>query len=246
MSGAGEAFFWGIVAGSSLLVGGVLALRVAIGKRLLGLIMAFGAGVLISAVAYDLVQDAFEEGGGTGSVGLGLAAGAAAFYVGDLLIDRRGGHGRKSSTGVQATGSGLAIVLGTVLDGIPEAIVIGLSLVDGGGVSVAVIAAVFLSNLPEAMAGTAGLAAGGWPARRILVLWTLVMLVTGIASLAGFALFDDASVRVVAFVSAFAGGALLTMLADTMMPEAFENGGREVGLATTLGFGLAFVLATLE
>jgi ZIP family zinc transporter len=242
----GLAFLWGIVAGSSLVIGGVLALRLRIQSRALGLIMAFGAGVLISAVAYELVQEAFHISGGTGGVPLGLAAGAITFYAGDLLIDRLGGEGRKSSGGEQASGSGLPIVLGIVLDGIPEAMVIGLGLLEGGGVSVAVITAVFLSNLPEAMAATTGLAAGSWSRGRILILWTVVMLVTGLASLAGYALFDGASPRTLAFVSAYAGGAILTMLADTMMPEAFEHGGREVGLATTLGFGLAFALTMLS
>ena len=240
------AFLWGLVAGSSLVIGGIVALRIGIGRRLLGLVMAFGAGVLISAVAYELVQEAFEVGAGSGGVALGLVAGAAAFYAGDLLIDRFGGLGRKSSKGEQAAGSALAIVLGIVLDGVPEAMVIGLSLLEGGGVSIAVIAAVFLSNLPEAIAATTGLVASGWSRRRIHGLWTGVMLVTGCAALAGYALFEGASPRTLAFVSAFAGGAILTMLADTMMPEAFEHGGREVGLATTLGFGLAFALTALE
>lgn len=207
--------------------------------------MAFGSGVLVSAVAYDLVGDAFETGAGSGGVALGLAAGALTFYLGDAAIDRLGGENRKSPRGEQSDGSAMAIVLGTVLDGIPESIVIGLSLLEGG-VSVAVIAAVFLSNLPEAMAASAGLDAGGWSQSRILGLWTGVALVSGLASLAGYAFFGGASNGTLSFVSAFAGGALLTMLADTMMPEAFEYGGRAVGLLTTLGFGLAFALTTLE
>ncbi|HEX5468398.1 MAG TPA: hypothetical protein VFW80_05050 [Gaiellaceae bacterium] len=208
--------------------------------------MAFGSGVLVSAVAYDLVGDAFDVGGGSGGVALGLAAGALTFYVGDRAIDGLGGENRKSPRGEQAQGSPMAIVLGTVLDGVPESIVIGLSLLGGGGVSVAVIAAVFLSNLPEAMAASAGLVSSGWQRGHILGLWVAVTLVSGLAALAGYAFFDGASERSLSFVSAFAGGALLTMLADTMMPEAFEYGGRAVGLMTTLGFGLAFALSTLE
>ncbi|MGH3023412.1 MAG: ZIP family metal transporter [Gaiellaceae bacterium] len=242
----GEAFLWGLVAGSSLVIGGLLALRLRIGGRALGLIMAFGAGVLISAVAYELVQEAFDVGEGSGGLALGLFAGAATFYCGDLLIDRLGGQGRKSSGGEQAAGSGLAIVLGIVLDGVPESMVIGMSLLEGGGVSVAVIAAVFLSNLPEALAATTGLAAAKWSQARILGLWTAVMLVTALASFLGYVLLDGASSGSLAFVLAFAGGAILTMLADTMMPEAFEHGGKTVGLATTLGFGLAFALSALE
>jgi zinc transporter, ZIP family len=123
--------------------------------------MAFGAGVLISAVAYELVEDAFSTAGGSGAVALGLLAGAVTFYFGDLAIDRFGGDGRKSAAGGHDAESALAIVLGTVLDGIPESIVLGLSLLDGGGVSVAMLAAVFLSNLPEALSSTAGLSMSG-------------------------------------------------------------------------------------
>jgi ZIP family zinc transporter len=157
-----------------------------------------------------------------------------------------GGADRKSSGGRQAAGAPLAIVLGIVLDGIPETAVIGLSLLEGSGVSVAVIAAVFLSNLPESIAATSGLAKSGWKPRRILGLWVLVMAVCALASLAGYALLEDASGRTLAVVLAFAGGAVLTMLADTMMPEAFEHSGKVTGLATTLGFALAFAISALE
>src|SRR5215203_748232 len=242
----GEALAWGLIAASSLLLGGLLALRRPIGLRPLGLIMAFGAGVLISAVAYELVEEAFSIAGGSGAVALGLFAGAFTFYLGDLAIDRFGGEGRKSAAGAQDAGSALAIVLGTVLDGIPESIVLGLSLLGGGGVSVAMLAAVFLSNLPEALSSTVGLSNSGWGRREILGLWVVVTIVSGISALAGYALFDGASVATIAFVQAFAGGALLTMLADTMMPEAFRYGGKQVGLVTTLGFALAFFITTLE
>ena len=241
----GEALFWGLVAGSSLVLGGVLALAVDLNRRTLGVVMAFGAGVLISAVAYELVQEAFDTSA-TLSVALGLFAGCAVFAIGDWAIDRMGGDQRKRSTGVRASGSGLAIVLGIVLDGIPEAAVIGLSLLQGEGVSVAVIVAVFLSNLPEAVAATTGLTASGWKRGRIMGLWVVVMAVTGLASLAGFALLDGASPNALAFTLAFAGGAILTMLADTMMPEAYEHGGKLVGVATTLGFALAFAISALE
>jgi ZIP family zinc transporter len=242
----GAAFAWGLLGSSSLVLGGVLALRFRITGLVLGLIMAFGAGVLISAVAYELVEEAFETSGGQGDVALGLLTGALVFFVGDTLIDRLGGADRKRSSGEQAGGSALAIVLGIVLDGIPESAVIGLSLLGGAGVSVAVNVAVFISNLPEAIAATSGLAAARWPRGRILLLWIVVALVSALASLAGYGLFGDASPHTLAFLLAFAGGAVLTMLADTMMPEAFERGGRVVGLATTLGFAVAFWVSSLE
>ena len=240
-----EAFLWGLLSASSLLLGGLAALWFRVGSRLLGLVMAFGAGVLISAVAYELVDEAFTTASG-GGIPLGLAAGALTFFVGDAVIDRLGGDDRKSMGGEQAAGSPLAIVLGIVLDGIPESAVIGLTLLHGGAVSAAMIVAVFLSNLPEAVAATTGLAAAGWRQRAILLVWTGVVLVSALASFAGYGLFGDASPSTVAFVLSFAAGAILTMLADTMMPEAFQRGGKLVGLATTLGFGVAFAVSALE
>jgi zinc transporter, ZIP family len=242
-----EAFVWGLVAASSLLVGGLVALRWRIEARPLGLVMAFGAGVLLSAVAYDLVQEAADVSSGGGVVGLGLAAGALTFFAGDTYIARMGGAGRKRIDNEEGGGgSALAIVLGIVLDGIPESIVIGLTLVSGEGIGIAIVVAVFLSNIPEAIAATTGLRSGGWPPTRIIGLWALVAIVSGLASLGGYAILGDTSGEIVAFVDAFAAGAILTMLATTMMPEAYQHGGRLVGLATTIGFGVAFGLTSLD
>jgi zinc transporter, ZIP family len=241
-----ESFVWGFLAAATLILGGAVALRYRVGDRALGVVMAFGSGVLISAVAFELVQEAFDTAHGSGSVGLGLFAGSAVFFGGDALIDRMGGDDRKNSEGAQVAGSPLAIVLGIVLDGIPESIVLGLTVLTGGGVSAAFLVAVALSNVPEAVAATSGLSRSGWRDRNILGLWTAVSIVSGISALLGFALFDTASSATVAFVMSFAGGAILTMLADTMMPEAFEKGGKLVGLVTTFGFALAFGISALE
>jgi ZIP family zinc transporter len=206
--------------------------------------------VLLSAVSFELVEDAFAESGLLRDVALGLFAGCAAFSLGDLAIDRMGGAARKRIDGERdggdVQGSPLAIVLGIVLDGIPESAVIGLTLLEGGAVSVAMLVAVFLSNLPEAVAATSGLVVTGWRRGRILGLWLGVMAVSGLAALAGYALFDTASPSVVAFVLAFAGGAILTMLSDTMMPEAFAHGGKLVGVMTTLGFATSFAVSAFE
>jgi ZIP family zinc transporter len=240
------ALAWGALAASSVLLGGILALHLRIGGRLLGLVLGFGAGVLISAVAYELVEEAFSTSEGGSWVAAGLLAGAVVYFVGDEAIARQGGGQRKSMGGEQEEGTALAIVLGIVLDGIPESMVIGLTLLQGGSVSVAMLVAVFLSNLPEAIGATSGLAAAGWRRSRILGLWALVVLASALASLAGYALFDGASADTIAFVLAFAGGAILTMLAETMMPEAYLRGGRAVGLVTTLGFGVAFAVSALD
>jgi ZIP family zinc transporter len=239
-------FGWGFLAASTLIAGGVVALRYRVGDRALGMVMAFGSGVLISAVAFELVEEAFDTAHGSGIVGVGLLTGSLVFFGGDALIDRMGGEHRKDPDGGQAAGSALAIVLGIVLDGIPESIVLGLTVLSGNGVSVAFLVAVALSNVPEAVAATSGLSRSGWRGRTILGLWTLVSVVSGFAALVGFTAFDSASPETIAFVMSFAGGAILTMLADTMMPEAFARAGKLAGLVTTCGFALAFGISALE
>lgn len=228
------------------MLGGLVSITWPIHRRVLGLVMAFGAGVLLSAVAFDLVEEAAGIAEGGVWVGAGLALGALTFYVGDKLIDRMGGANRKSMQGSDQSQSPLAIVLGIVLDGIPESIVIGLTLLAGVGVDAAVVIAVFLSNVPEAVAATTGLRESGWKPRNVLGLWLLVMAVSGLSSALGFGVGGLLGNDMVAFIDAFAGGAILTMLADTMIPEAYENAGPEVGLLTTFGFGLAFAISALS
>jgi ZIP family zinc transporter len=239
-------FGWGTLAASSLVIGALVAIWLNISLRMIGLIMSFGAGVLISAVAFDLVEEAADKASGQGAAAWGLFAGCLVFAGGDWLISRLGGGDRKDATGDQESGSALAIVLGTVLDGIPESMVIGLTIYEGGAVGAAYLAAVFISNLPEAISSTTGLASSGWKNSRILWMWIGITLISGLASLAGYGLFQDSSPATVAFVLAFAAGAILTMLATTMMPEAFKHGGKLVGVVTTLGFAVAYTIHTLD
>ena len=239
-----EAAFWGFVGGFALLVGATAGLWIGASQRVIGLIMAFGAGVLISALAFELTEEAFRRGG-TDAVALGLTVGALSFFAGDWIVDHRGGEHRKRSGGQQQGGSGAAIVVGALLDGIPESVAIGISLVGGGSVGVAVVAAVFLSNMPEALAAATGLRKAGRSPRWILGLWLAVALISALAAAVGYGVLGGASPDVVAFIQAFAAGAILTMLADTMMPEAFEHGGSVVGLITVAGFALAFLLSTV-
>jgi len=241
-----SAFGWGTLAASSLIIGAIAALRLKIGLRAIGLIMGFGAGVLISAVAFDLVEEAANTQVSRWPVLIGIFAGCGVFFGGDAVIDRLGGADRKDATGGQESGNALAIVLGTVLDGIPESMVIGLTIFQGGAVGAAYLTAVFISNLPEAISSTAGLSSSGWKRARILWMWVGITLVSGLASLAGYSLFQHSSPDVVALVLAFAAGAILTMLADTMMPEAYEHGGKLVGVVTTLGFVVAFTIHQLD
>jgi len=237
------AFAWGVISASSLVLGGGIALCFRLSLRAIGLVMAFGAGVLISAVAFNLVEEAFAKGAGHTPVVLGMFAGCLVFFGGDLLIDRAGGGRRKSARG--SGDSPLAIVLGTVLDGIPESLVVGLTIFESGKVGAAYLVAVFISDIAESLSSSVGLIASGWRASRILLLWTMIAVVAGVSSLAGYSLFDGVSTNVVGFVLAFAGGAILTMLADTMMPEAFEHGGKLAGVVTTLGFVVALLIDQL-
>lgn len=236
-----NAFLWGAIAASSLLIGDILASYIKIPKRIVGLIIAFGVGVLMSAVSFELIEAAFITTNRGWAIAWGLLAGALVFFGGDIIVERLGGrHHRQGKEG-----PGAAILLGTILDGVPESIVLGLTLVKGGTVSMAMLVAVFLSNLPEAIGATTGLKTVGWQRKRTLGMWIVIVIVSALSALAGYALFDKASPDVLAFTMAFAGGALLTMIADSMMPEAYRDSGKLGGLLTTLGFGLAYFISAL-
>ena len=238
---------WGLIAASSLIIGAWIGVSMKIPRRYVALVMGFGAGALISALAFDLTEEAFE-GGGTLPTALGLAAGAATYFIGDLLLERRQDRSG-SSKGAAANGpktAGLAIVLGALLDGLPESFVLGSTLLGGQGISVSLLAAIFLSNVPEGVAGGRDLLDEGRSRSWILRLWIVVVIASGLAAGLGNAVLAGAAPETVAITQAFAAGAILTMLADTMMPEAFENGGNGVGLATVLGFALAFFLGNAQ
>ncbi|HKH40688.1 MAG TPA: hypothetical protein VKA41_02420 [Solirubrobacterales bacterium] len=240
-----DAAAWGLFGASSLLLGAAIGLKLPIPPTATGLILGFGAGTLISAVAFELTDEAFKLGGAD-TVTLGLALGALTYFAGDELLARRGAERRMSPRGEVESDTPTALVFGAVLDGIPESAVIGLSLLGGGGVSVPVLAAVFLSNLPESISSSYGMRRAGAGAGHVLLIWVAVVLISGIAALAGYGLLEGASDDRIGLIQAFAAGAVLTMLADTMMPEAFKEGGRPAGLATVLGFALAYLLSTLE
>lgn len=237
-----EAALWGFVAGSALLIGAVVGLWVPVSHRFVGLVMGFGSGVLFSAVAFELTGEAYDSAGII-PVALGLLGGATVFFAGDLWLDRRGGHRRKSPTGPQPDAAASALVLGALLDGIPESAAIGAGLVVGSQVGLAVVAAVFLSNVPEAMSASAGMKAAGHSASSVLRMWAAVVVASALAAAVGFALLGGAGAVGLGFGQAFAAGAILTMLADTMVPEAVHHAGPLVGLVTALGFTSAFVIS---
>jgi zinc transporter, ZIP family len=242
--GALAAGFWGFVGGASLLLGALVGVYVGASRRLIATVMALGAGVLISSVAFELMDEAYEMGGFDSS-SLGLLLGAVAFFFADWQVNRRGGARRKNPGDKQGD-SATAIVIGALMDGIPESAAIGISLFGGGKISAALVAAVFLSNIPEGLSSAAGMKQSGRSTAHILGLWSGVTLVSAVAALLGYFFLDGASEDVIALIQAFAAGAILTMLASTMMPEAYDEGGRFVGLVTAVGFLLSFVLSHLK
>src|SRR5215467_13701946 len=231
-----NALLWGMLATSSLIVGGLIASSFSLGKRTLGIIMAFGAGTLISAVSYELVFEAVKLAKGSGFPAFGFFAGAFTFYFSEKLIERLGARNHMKIESSDQSSLVIPMVLAIILDGVPESIVIGLGILEEGTVSLAMLVAVFISNLPEAIAGTIGMRGSGWNKKRIILLWFSIAVVCAFASVAGYTLFSGVSERWMSFIQAFAGGAILMMLANSMIPESYEHGGKLTGIFTVLGF----------
>ena len=244
-----QAGLWGLLSGSALVVGAAIGYFVNLPQRVIAAVMAFAGGVLISALSFDLMDEAYRTGG-LAATSLGFLAGAVVYTGANIAVSRRGAQHRKRSglaedarQPTSQEGSGLAIALGALLDGIPESMVIGVSLLDGQGVGLVTVAAVFLSNLPEGLSSAAGMRRAGRSKAYIFGIWGGIALASGVATLVGNSAFAGASPATVAFVTAVAAGAILAMLADTMVPEAFETAHEYAGLITVAGFLAAFALS---
>lgn len=234
---------WGALAASSLVIGAILGLARPWPERIIGLVLAFGAGALISAVSFDLAQEGARLGD-PAVVGLGLAAGAATYFSLNRLMGRRSRHSGGGRTG--GGGAGTALALGAFLDGIPEQLVLGISVASGEGVGVGLLVAIFVSNLPEAIGSATEMRAARRPPAAIRRLWLLVALVCTAATVAGYVIADSVSANANAAVDGFAAGALLVMLIDSMIPDAVRKGGDVSGLATVLGFAAAAALSGIS
>jgi len=248
-----QAGLWGLLSGSALLLGALIGWFAHLPQRLIAAVMAFGAGVLISALSFELMDEAWKQGG-FGPVAGGFLTGAAIYTAANWVLAHRGARHRKRSG---ATGkrdaqvaahpdNGLALALGALLDGIPESIVIGVSLIEGGAVGLVAVIAVFLSNLPEGLSSAAGLKKEGKSAAYTFGLWTGIALTSGAAASIGYVAFAGADPGAVAFVQAIAAGAILAMIVDTMVPEAFEGTHDFAGLISVGGFLVAFGLSKLS
>jgi ZIP family zinc transporter len=230
--------------------GALVGIYTKINKKTIAAIMAFGSGVLISALSLDLMEDAHAAGGFL-AVSIGFVLGGLFYVIGDYFIDNAGGHARKSvhsklhkkrNPGVVAI-SGMALFLGAMLDGIPESSAIGINLLSGTNMGILLLAAVFLSNFPEGISGAIGMKEAGKSKKYILSLWLSIVIISGLSSLVGFAFLGHSSEHFQAATMAFAAGAILAMITDTMIPEAFDRGGRFVALMAVFGFLVAFIIS---
>jgi len=233
---------WGALAASSLVIGALLGMARDWPPRLIGLVLAFGAGALISAVSFDLAEEGARLGD-TGVTAGGLALGAITYFALDRVVGRRSAS---RAGGRAGGGAGTALALGAFLDGIPEQTVLGLGLASGQGVSVGLLVAIYVSNLPEAIGSSSAMRAAGTRPAAIRRLWILVALICTLSTVVGFAIADNVSPNLNAAVDGFAAGALLVMLVDSMVPEAVRKGGDVSGLATVLGFAVAAGLSSVS
>lgn len=244
-----QALLWGLLAGAALVIGAVIGYFTNLSQRLVAAVMAFGSGVLISALSLELMEEAYRQGGFDSTMS-GFVGGALVYTLANVALSRRGAKHRKRSGDQQPSeseqsGSGMAIAVGSLLDGIPESIIIGVSMISGGAVSLVAVAAVFVSNIPEGLSSSAGMKKSGRSKGYVFGLWVGIALIVGVASLIGYTVFSRFSAEVIAATNAIAAGAILSMLSDTMIPEAYETAHNFSGFITVLGFMLAFVLSKL-
>ncbi|MGE0310199.1 MAG: ZIP family metal transporter [Lautropia sp.] len=246
-SGAWHALGWGSLSGGALLVGAAIGYWSSLSARVVAGVMSFGSGVLIAALSVELMDEAFARGGLVAS-SAGFLGGAVVFTLANLALAHFGGRHRKRSGDQQASShrrsanAGAAIAIGALVDGVPESVAIGVSLLAGAGVSIVTVAAVFLSNLPEGLSSAAGMRRAGKSPAYVFGVWGGIALASGLASLAGYLVFGGFPPEVIAIAYATAAGAILAMLADTMIPEAFEHAHDYAGLITVAGFLVAYAL----
>lgn len=239
-----SAAFWGAIASSSLLLGSIIGLYISIPKKVIGYLMALGTGILIGASSFDLLIESVKKSGLTITSILFLC-GALLFTVIELFLYRKGGSNRKRSHKNPEGHSGLAIYVGTLMDAIPESIIIGVSLLNNHKVDMLFVTAILISNFPESLSSTVGLKKDLYSNRKIIILWASVIIVSAISSLLGYLFLKNASVDVLTSIEAFGAGGLIAMVCSTMLPEAFEQGGPVVGFITCIGLIFSLAMSTI-
>ena len=246
-----DSLLWGFIASIPLIVGAIVAAYLNLKKSMIASIMAFGAGVLIAALTFSLIEEAYRQVNDIVTVVLGFALGGLSYSIANHILNKRSGtQHRKQSHGDSAGGgkdaSGIALMVGSLMDNIPENMALGISIIAGGGiVNPVLIAAIFISNFPEGLASSQGMRSNGKTTRQILLLWSVVVVIGTIAAAIGYSVLAKADKGIVALALSFASGAILVMLAESMIPESFEEGGSKIGLAAMAGFAVAFALGRL-
>jgi zinc transporter, ZIP family len=236
-----NAAMWGAISGSAVFLGALAALFLPVKKRIIGDIMAFGTGILIGAASYELLQDSIHNGGLT-ATGIGFTLGAFIFTIFNYLVSKRGANRRKRSSQTKAAGAGVAIFIGTVMDAIPESIMVGASLLEKQSVSWLLVAAIFLSNIPEGLSSTVGLKNSGYHKGKILLLWISVLVISSFSAWGGYYFLSNAPEYILAAIAAFAGGGIIAMITSTMMPEAYEESGTVTGLMAAMGLLVSLIM----
>ena len=242
-----DSLFLGFVASIPLLIGSVLAMFVNFPRQIVASIMAFGSGVLIAALSFSLMQEAFEQSQSLISVILGFLFGGISYTLANFLLNKRSkgelkkrkkSHSEVGGGGKEATG--LALLVGSVMDNIPENMALGISLVTGGVVNIVLIAAIFISNFPEGLASSSGMLHNGKSRKHIIGLWSLAVVIGTASTAIGFRIHFSQADPSGINSDIICSGAILVMLAESMMPEAYEEGGMKIGIATMIGFGIVF------
>jgi len=223
------AFGFGLVAQVSLLLGGLLVCWVTVPRRVIGALAGLGGGAMLAAISFDLIAEAEELD--SLELGLWMLVGVAIFLVGDRIVDKRFGD--------EGTGGAMGIVVGSVVDGVPESVIFGIQIATGFPIRASFLAAVLVSNLPQAIAPSSDLRAAGWSAGRLARLWGAVVLACGIAAALGYLAADASGAVTGDRMAALAAGGLLAMLTNSLTPFAYERGGELAGVATVVGFCLS-------
>jgi zinc transporter, ZIP family len=252
MSTIFQSLLWGFIASIPLLLGSLLASFVRLPKSIIATIMAFGSGVLIAALAFSLIEEAFSLSQSIPSVITGFALGGLSYTIANYILNKKSKgqiRRRKRSHGDMAGGgreaSGLSLLVGSVMDNIPENMALGISLVTGGTVNIVLIAAIFISNFPEGLASTEGMKINGKSIKYIISIWSVAIIIGTLSTAIGFSLLSKMNSYVISIAISYAAGAILVMLAESMIPEAYEEGGMKIGIATMIGFVVAFILGKL-
>jgi zinc transporter, ZIP family len=247
-----QSLLWGFIASIPLLLGSIIALFVSIPKSIIATIMAFGSGVLIAALSFSLIEEAFSLSQSIPPVIIGFIVGGLSYTIANYILSKKSSgdfRRRKRSHGEMAGGgkdaSGLSLLVGSIMDNIPENMVLGISLVTGGTVNIVLIAAIFISNFPEGLASSEGMKTNGKSRKYIIGIWSIAVLIGTISTAIGFSILSKANSSIISIAISFAAGAILVMLAESMMPEAYKEGGMKIGIATMIGFVVAFILGKI-